>query len=135
VKADGRRLEQVLANLVDNAIRFSPHGGEVQLRTFELPGEVGIEVHNDGEPIPAEGLPHVFDRFYQADFSRSDSRHSGLGLSIVHELVQAHGGVTQVRSSEADGTTFSVRLPIAGPPEGSGGSEGRAGSAGEEWTS
>jgi signal transduction histidine kinase len=120
VRADGRRLEQVLANLVDNAIRFSPRGAEVRLRTFQLPGEIGIEVHNDGKAIPPEGLPHVFDRFYQADLSRSDGRHSGLGLSIVHELVQAHGGITEVRSSEADGTTFSVRLLIDGPPRGAG---------------
>ena len=134
VRADGRRLEQVLANLVDNAIRFSPRGGEVQLRTFRLPGEVGVEVHNDGEPIPAEGLPHVFDRFYQADLARSDGRHSGLGLAIVHELVQAHGGVTQVRSSASDGTTFSVRLPINGPGEGSGTAESRSDGADEERT-
>jgi len=134
VRADGRRLEQVLANLVDNAIRFSPRGGTVQLRTFRLLREVGIEVHNDGEPIPAEGIAHVFDRFYQADVARSDGRHSGLGLSIVHELVQAHGGVTRVRSTAEDGTTFSVRMPVDGPPEGSvfepngdGAGEGRAG--------
>jgi len=132
VRADGRRLEQVLANLVDNAIRFSPRGGEVQLRTFQLPGEVGIEVHNDGEPIPPEGLPQVFDRFYQADQARSDGRHSGLGLSIVHELVQAHGGVTRVRSSAADGTTFSVRLPIDGPSEGSPSSAVQSDGASEE---
>ena len=132
VRADGRRLEQVLANLVDNAIRFSPRGTQVQLRTFRLPGEVGIEVHNDGDPIPAAGLSHVFDRFYQGDLARSDGRHSGLGLSIVHELVQAHGGVTQVRSSAGDGTTFSVRLPIDGPADGP--AEEKSGGASEERT-
>ncbi len=104
----------------------------MQLRTFRLPGEVGIEIHNDGEAISADGLEHVFDRFYQADLSRSDSRHSGLGLSIVHELVQAHGGTTQVRSSDADGTTFSVRLPISGPSGGTGTLEGQGDGVSQE---
>jgi signal transduction histidine kinase len=115
LRADGRRLEQVLANLIDNAIRFAPARSEVLIRTFRLGDDVRIEVHNEGDPIPAESLAHVFDRFYQVDPARSEARHSGLGLSIVHELVQAHGGEVTVQSSRDAGTTFSVRLPIAGP--------------------
>lgn len=117
VRADGRRLEQVLANLVDNAIRFAPSGTEVLMRTYRLAGEVTIEVHNGGHAIPAEAITSVFDRFYQLDPARSDARHSGLGLSIVQELVQAHGGSVSVQSSRDAGTTFSVRLPIEGPPD------------------
>ncbi|MDA0351527.1 MAG: HAMP domain-containing sensor histidine kinase [Chloroflexi bacterium] len=115
VRADGRRLEQVLANLVDNAIRFAPSGSEVLIRTYALEDEAAIEVNNGGEPIPKEGLAAVFDRFYQVDPARAESRHSGLGLSIVQELVQAHGGSVHVQSSRDAGTTFSVWLPIGGP--------------------
>jgi len=116
VRADGRRLEQVLANLVDNAIRFAPVGSEVLVRTYELGADVVLEVHNGGQPIPVESLPSVFDRFYQVDSARAETRHSGLGLSIVQELVQAHGGSVSVQSSRDAGTTFTARLPLAGPP-------------------
>lgn len=116
IRADGRRLEQVLANLVDNAIRFAPAGSEVLIRTYRLAEEAAIEVHNGGPPIPAESLPNVFDRFYQVDPARAETRHSGLGLSIVQELVQAHGGSVSVQSSRDAGTTFAIRLPIDGPP-------------------
>lgn len=118
VHADGRRLEQVLANLVDNAIRFAPAGSEVLIRTYRLADQVAIEVHNGGEPIPEEGLTSVFDRFYQVDPARAEARHSGLGLSIVQELVQAHGGSMGVQSSRDAGTTFTARLPIDGPAAG-----------------
>lgn len=116
VRADERRIEQILANLVDNAIRFAPAGTEVLLRTARVPGFVLLEVHNGGEPIPPDDLPHLFDRFYQVDRARTRSGgqvHSGLGLSIVKELVQAHGGDVTVQSSRDAGTVFSVRLPIA----------------------
>ena len=117
VRADGRRLEQVLANLVDNAIRFAPNGTEVLIRTYELEdqNDVAIEVNNGGNPMPEESMLSVFDRFYQVDPARAEARHSGLGLSIVQELVQAHGGSVRVQSSRDAGTTFSVRLPIEGP--------------------
>lgn len=115
VRADGRRLEQVLANLVDNAIRFAPANSEVLVRTYRLEDEAAIEVHNGGPPIPAESLPSVFERFYQVDPARAETRHSGLGLSIVQELVQAHGGSVSVQSSRDAGTTFAIRLPIDGP--------------------
>jgi signal transduction histidine kinase len=115
VHADGRRLEQVLANLVDNAIRFAPSGSEVLIRTYRVENETVIEVNNGGEPIPEESLSAVFDRFYQVDPARTEARHSGLGLSIVQELVQAHGGTVGVQSSRDAGTTFTVRLPATGP--------------------
>jgi signal transduction histidine kinase len=111
VLADERRLEQVLANLLDNAIRYAPAGSEVLLRTARVPGSVLIEVHNGGEPIPPEDLPRVFDRFYQVDRARTRAGHSGLGLAIVRELVQAHGGEISVQSTREAGTVFTVRLP------------------------
>ncbi|RLT39162.1 MAG: sensor histidine kinase [Chloroflexi bacterium] len=115
VRVDGRRIEQVLANLIDNAIRFAPEGSDVLLSSKRVAGGVFIEVHNGGEPIPADRVEHVFDRFYQVDTTRSAGRHRGLGLSIVQELVQAHGGTATVESTAEAGTTFSVFLPTSGP--------------------
>jgi signal transduction histidine kinase len=114
VRADGRRLEQVFTNLIDNAIRFAPRGSEVLLRSYPDGAHAAVEVHNGGEPIPADALPHVFDRFDQGDPSRRRG-HQGLGLAIVQELVQAHGGTVSVQSAYGSGTTFTVRLPAAGP--------------------
>ena len=114
VRGDGRRLEQVFTNLIDNAIRFAPRGSEVLLRSYRDGAIVAVEVHNAGPPIAAEALPHVFDRFYQGDPSRRRG-HQGLGLAIVQELVQAHGGNVSVQSAAESGTTFTVRLPGAGP--------------------
>src|SRR5690606_38557110 len=112
-QADGRRIEQVLANLVENAIRFAPPGTPVTITTGEVADGVLIDVHNGGTPIPTEDRERVFDRFYQVDRARSPGRHRGLGLAIVHELVQAHHGRVSVDSSEERGTTFSVFLPLA----------------------
>lgn len=114
VRGDGRRLEQVFTNLIDNAIRFAPRGSEVLLRSYSDGTFVAVEVHNGGEPIPPDALPHVFDRFYQGDPSRRRG-HQGLGLAIVQELVQAHGGTVSLQSGAESGTTFTVRLPVAGP--------------------
>lgn len=116
IRADGRRLEQVLANLLDNAIRFAPPGTAVMVSSRQVADGVLMEVHNWGDPIPEEHRARVFDRFYQADHSRSEGgRHRGLGLSIVQELVQAHGGSVSVESTAERGTTFSVFLPGGGP--------------------
>lgn len=114
VRADGRRIEQVLANLVDNAIRFARRGSAVTIASKAVAGGVLIDVHNEGDPLPEDVRARVFDRFYQADAARS-GRHRGLGLSIVQELVQAHGGTVAVESTAEGGTTFSVFLPTGGP--------------------
>jgi signal transduction histidine kinase len=116
ITADGRRLEQVFANLLDNAIRYAPPRTTVTLSSRGVADGVLVEVHNWGAPIPADALPRVFDRFYQADPSRSrGSGHRGLGLAIVQELVQAHGGNIAVESDTARGTTFSVFLRTEPP--------------------
>ena len=115
VRADGRRIEQVLANLVDNAIRFARRGSDVTITSKAVAGGVLVDVHNEGDPLPEDVRARVFDRFYQADAARSGGRHRGLGLSIVQELVQAHGGTVAVESTAGAGTTFSVFLPAGGP--------------------
>jgi signal transduction histidine kinase len=115
VHGDERRLEQVFANLIDNAIRFAPAGSAVVVGTARDGDFVVIEVQNGGNPIPADELSHIFDRFYQVDRARTGSGHSGLGLAIVAELVQAHGGTVDVRSNAEEGTVCTVRLPAHAP--------------------
>jgi signal transduction histidine kinase len=115
IQADGRRLEQALANIVDNAVRHTPGGGNVTMRSFAEDGHVRLSVHNTGSVIPPDALPHVFDRFFQADpaGARADA-NTGLGLAITKEIVQAHGGSVQATSSEAEGTEFEISLPVDG---------------------
>jgi signal transduction histidine kinase len=112
--ADGDRLAQVFTNLVDNALKFTPAGGEIKLRAEKVGDEMQVTVSDTGRGIPASALPHVFDRFYQADISRPGGKKhgAGLGLAIVLEIVQAHGGRISVRSQEGQGATFVVNLPL-----------------------
>ena len=114
IVADERRIEQIMTNLLDNAIRFTPAGAQALISTSRDGDDVLIEVQNDGEPIPQDELPYLFDRFHQVDEARSD-HHAGLGLAIVRELVQAHGGHVRAESSEESGTVFTVRLPANAP--------------------
>jgi len=111
---DGRRLEQALANIVDNAVRHTPSGGSVTMRSFGENGHVNLSVHNTGSVIRAEALPHIFDRFFQADpaGARADA-NTGLGLAITREIVEAHGGDVVATSSEANGTEFLISLPAS----------------------
>jgi signal transduction histidine kinase len=109
---DPDRLMQAIQNLLDNAIKFSPQDEVVTLMYWGTEGEVTLTVHNKGPPIPPEVLPHIFDAFSQGNQEASTQRGSvGLGLYIVREIVTAHSGSIDVRSTEADGTTFTVRLP------------------------
>lgn len=113
IRADGRRLEQAVANIVDNAVRHTPPGGRVTLRSSAATGCVQLTVHNTGSSISEEALPHVFDRFFQADPSgaRSDA-NTGLGLAITREIVEAHGGSVEASSSPDDGTRFTITVPL-----------------------
>lgn len=115
--ADGDRLAQVFTNLVDNALRHTPAGGQVTLQVQANQIEVEIRVIDTGSGIPADATPHIFERFYQVDVSRSggEKHGAGLGLAIVQEIVIAHSGRITVRSQEGTGTTFSVHLPLAQP--------------------
>ena len=114
VHVDPDRMGQVLANLLDNALRHTPAGGRVSLRCTDTGDWVELAVTDDGEGIEAEHLPHVFDRFYRADGARDRSRGgSGIGLSIVRALVDAHGGGVHAASAgPGRGATFTVRLPV-----------------------
>ncbi|MBI3271127.1 MAG: PAS domain-containing protein [Planctomycetes bacterium] len=107
-------LERAIANLLDNAIKYSSEGGNVRLRASSGAGggRVEIEVSDDGIGIPAEDLPRVFERFYRVDKSRSrEMGGTGLGLAIVKHVAQLHGGTAHVTSAPGRGSTFSLRLP------------------------
>lgn len=112
--ADGDRLSQVFTNLVDNALRHTPAGGQVTLQAQSTQTEMEIRVSDTGTGIPTDAIPHIFERFYQVDQSRPGGvRHgAGLGLAIVHEILAAHSGRITVRSQEGLGTTFAVYLPL-----------------------
>lgn len=112
---DEDKIEQVLTNLVDNAIRHTPIGGAVTLHVTQEDERIILEVEDTGSGIPEEDLPFVFERFYKADKARTRGKKSGgtgLGLSIVKHLVRAHGGNVSVRSQMGVGTVFVVELPI-----------------------
>jgi signal transduction histidine kinase len=112
IAGDGDRLAQVLINLISNAIKFTPSGGEILVKTQVNNGGVEVTVQDNGIGIPLADLPRVFERFYQVDKARGPQRGTGLGLAIVQEIVQAHGGTISVQSAGEDkGSTFTVWLP------------------------
>lgn len=106
---DAGRLDQVLNNLVANALRYTPAGGKINLDAANTSTGVRIQVSDNGNGIPAEDLPNIFDRFWRGDSSHQSS--SGLGLAIARQLVQAHGGTIAVESQLHQGTTFTIYLP------------------------
>jgi two-component system OmpR family sensor kinase len=111
---DALRLEQALQNLASNALRHTPHGGDVELRA-ELNGdEVLISVRDTGTGIPTEHVPFIFDRFYKVDPARAGNHTagSGLGLSVVKAIVERHGGSVSATSQLEVGTIFTIRLPL-----------------------
>ncbi|MCI0670368.1 MAG: HAMP domain-containing histidine kinase, partial [Myxococcaceae bacterium] len=115
---DSDRLAQVVSNLVSNALKYSPRGTPVEVRTVGEDGSVTLQVHNAGEPIAPGLLSRIFEPMQrgsaQVDLQSLQSRSVGLGLYIVRHLVQAHGGTIDVRSTAEEGTTFTVRLPRNG---------------------
>lgn len=120
VKGDADRLRQMLVNLVNNAIQYTPLGGRIDLSLECLGHQAGsqaqITVSDTGQGIATEDLPHIFDRFYRTDKARSRAvGGTGLGLSIVKWIVDAHRGEIDVESTLGAGTTFRVRLPLATP--------------------
>ncbi|WP_099938222.1 sensor histidine kinase [Streptomyces sp. 3214.6] len=120
IEADPVRLRQAVSNLLSNAVRHTPPGGRVTLRAYvnKAGDEVAVEVADTGSGIPADDLPHVFDRFWRAEKSRNRSTGgSGLGLAIVLKLAEAHGGTVDVVSTEGLGSVFTLRLPALPDPE------------------
>jgi len=114
VEGDRARLKQVIVNLLDNAIKYTPGGGRVRLAVRREAGFAILEVADDGVGIPAEALPHVFKRFYRVDGSRSrEQGGAGLGLAIVKSICSAHGAEVEVVSTPGKGSRFRVRQPLA----------------------
>ena len=116
ISGDADRLQQIVWNLLTNAVKFTPKGGRIQVRVQRVDSHVEIVVSDSGVGISKDFLPYVFDRFRQADAS-STRKHGGLGLglSIVHQLVDLHGGSVSVQSEgEGKGATFTINLPFVG---------------------
>jgi signal transduction histidine kinase len=115
VVADRTRLEQVAANLIDNAVKYTPAGGRVDVEAARSGDAVVLSVGDTGPGIPPDELPRIFDRLFRGDTSRTE-RGLGLGLSLVKAIVEAHGGSVNVSSDVGRGSTFSVTLPVGLEP-------------------
>jgi signal transduction histidine kinase len=116
---DQTRMAQVLANLLSNALRYTPDGGCVTLSSRRQAHQVNLLVQDNGAGISADALPHVFERFYRADPSRHGDSESGLGLAIAKSLVEAHGGAINAASAGVGkGSMFSICLPADAPGTG-----------------
>lgn len=114
VEADPDRLQQVVRNLLDNAIRYSPPGGTITIAVADHRGQVELTVRDEGRGIEPRDLDHVFDRFYRGDPSRAHAGEgSGLGLAICREIADAHGGGISAASIPGQGSTFRLRLPAS----------------------
>jgi signal transduction histidine kinase len=118
---DEARLSRVLANLLDNAVKYSPHGGDVDVRV-DMTHQGGadyalVRVRDHGRGIPPEDLPHVFNRFYRGSNVDAETAGSGLGLAVAHQVVAQHGGAIDIDSQPGIGTVVSMRVPLTGPIE------------------
>ncbi len=116
VDGDRSRIKQVVVNLLDNAIKYTPAGGSISLNVHARGGKAVLEVADTGMGIPAGALPHLFERFFRVDKARSrDAGGAGLGLAIVKSICAAHGGKVEVESVEGKGSCFRVELPLSSP--------------------
>ena len=117
VEGDRARLKQVIVNLLDNAIKYTSGGGTIQLNVTRQNGHAILDIADTGIGIPAESVPHVFDRFFRVDKARSrDEGGAGLGLAIVKSICTAHNAEVQVESAVGKGSRFRIRLPLAHSP-------------------
>jgi signal transduction histidine kinase len=114
VNGDSDRLKQVLVNLISNAIKYTPGEGTVTFELCKVDDRSRLMIRDTGPGIPAEDLPHIFERFYRAEKSRTRSKTSGfgLGLSIAYWIINVHGGSIEVESQESQGTAFIIWLPL-----------------------
>ena len=116
IRGDRARIEQVLINMVSNAIKYTHDGGRIRMTAGQDGDTVWCSVRDNGIGIPKDDLEHIFERFYRVDKARSrESGGTGLGLSIAYEIVERHGGRFEVRSQPGRGTTMTVFLPVEGP--------------------
>jgi two-component system phosphate regulon sensor histidine kinase PhoR len=114
VMGDRARLKQVVVNLIDNAVKYTPPGGSVHLKVHEAGGRGILEITDTGVGIPAEAVPLVFERFFRVGRDRSfENDGAGLGLAIVKSICVAHGGRVEVESAAGSGSRFVVTLPLA----------------------
>ena len=111
INVDPERLAQVLNNLVSNALRHTPEGGQIILSAEQRDNHILLKVMDTGSGIPAEDLPYIFNRFYRGDQARRQTGESGLGLAIARSIIQAHGGTITVDSTVDVGSTFTIMLP------------------------
>ncbi len=113
ITGDRGRIEQVIVNIIGNAVKYTPEGGKVEVFGFSDENNAYIKVKDNGIGIPKADIPHIFERFYRVDKARSRSAGgTGLGLAIAKEIVDAHGGSIGIESEEGKGTTVTVTLPI-----------------------
>jgi heavy metal sensor kinase len=118
VQGDPLWLERMLMNLVENALKYTPTHGRVHVELSHSGESATVNVTDTGIGISDDNLPHIFERFYRADASRSrDIEGTGVGLAIVHWVVEAHGGQISVQSQTGEGTRFQVKLPAILSPE------------------
>ncbi len=118
ILGDRARIEQVLLNMVSNAVKYTKDGGKMRMTAGAKNGEVWCSVRDNGIGIPKEDVTKVFDRFYRVDKARSrESGGTGLGLSIAKEIVARHGGRMELESREGKGTNITVWLPSEGPED------------------
>jgi signal transduction histidine kinase len=115
VVADGTRIEQVAANLIDNALKYTPGGGRVDVEVLADGSRAQLRVRDTGSGIRPDELPHIWDRLFRGDSSRTE-RGLGLGLSLVKAVVEAHGGTVRVESEPGTGSVFTISLPRGEDP-------------------
>jgi len=109
---DPQRIEQVINNILSNALRYTPQEGKIIVEMEESPGQITLSVRDNGPGIPENSLPHVFERFYKADSSRQrDEGGTGLGLSIARSIAQSHGGEMTASNHPEGGAVFRLHLP------------------------
>lgn len=111
--ADSAKIQQVVYNIIDNAIKYTPEGGQVRVTLSRSGKDAMLKIADSGVGIPQEDIPHIFDRFYRVDKARSrDTGGTGLGLSIVQQIVRLHGGSVTVESEVGKGSVFTILLPL-----------------------
>jgi signal transduction histidine kinase len=112
ITADCDRISQVLINLISNAVKYTPEGGEIHITLSDMEDSVVFNIRDNGIGIPKEELSFIFERFYRADKSRNrNTGGTGIGLAIVKSIVSAHGGTVEVESRLNEGSNFTIILP------------------------